>query len=317
MRTVPSTLAGSHDHSGENLNCVLLVGNGPRADIVRAALEPRCSVIPLGATDEPAAGAVFVEAAGDHRHEQLAALRQISAQAPDEAIIISTSPILSQAEIAGSVTHPSRLIGLVPPWSSRTHLCEVIRSPQTSCQAVNLALDFARRADWTPLDQRQGGPSALTRLCGSVIVSSWNLARRTGRPEAVDRAARQWGLAWAPLRAVDRVGLARLVCLFDRSGRAADIDSIYLSPVGGAPSEAFVAKCGNDLIDAGEAIGYLLEGAVEATWSLVTDGLVAQPRDLRRLLAAAFGPRVARQVSRAVLARYPEMTSRSPTSAPA
>jgi len=317
VKPAPSTLAGSYDQSGENLNCVLLVGNGPRADIVRAALEQRCTVIPLGAADQPAAGVVFVEAAGDHRHEQLAALRQISAQAPDDAIIIATSPTLSQAEIAGSVTHPSRLIGLVPPWSNRAPLCEVIRGPHTSRQAVYQALEVARGAGWTPLMQHQGGPSALTRLCGAVLVSSWNLAQRTGCPEEVDRAARRWGLTWSPLREIDRIGLARLAAVFDRSGQAANIDSIYLSPGSEAPSEAFRAKCGNDLIEAGDAVGYLFEGAVEAAWSLLTDALAAKPRDLRRLLAAAFGCRVARQVLRAVSTRYPEMTFRSPVTSPA
>lgn len=317
MRPASQTLAESHDYSGEHPNCILLVGSGFRADILRAALEPRCTVIPLGAADEPAPSAVFVEAAGDHRHEQLAALRQISAQAPDEAIILTTSPILSQIEIAGSMTHPSRTIGLVPPWSSRSRMCEVIRGPHTSRQAVNQALEVACLAGWTPLMQHEGGPSAMTRLCGAVIVSSWNLAQRTGRPEEVDRAARQWGLTWSPLREIDGIGVARLAAIFDRSGQVGGIESIYLSLADETPSEAFGAKCGNDLIEADDKIGYLLQGAVEATRSLKADGLAPAHRDLRRLLAAAFGRRVARKVSRAISVRYPEMTSRSPTTAPA
>lgn len=312
-----STSQRTDDHSGDDPNCVIVVGNGPRAEILQLALETHYPTVFCHASEEFSPGAVYVEAAGDHRHEQLAALRQISAQAPDEAIIISTSPILSQSEIAGSVTHPSRLIGLVPPWSNRTPLCELIQSPCTSRQALNQALEFARHAGWIPLIQQEGGPSALTRLFGSIIVGGWNLALRTGRPDEVDDAARQWGLAWSPLREIDRVGLARLAAVFDRSGQAADIDSIYFSLGGTAPSAAFRAKCGNDLIEADVAIGYFLKGAEEAAWSLVADGLATDKHELRRLLAAAFGRRVARQVSQAVSARYPEMTTRSPTTAPA
>ena len=313
----PRTSRRTSDLSGDDPNCVVLAGDGPRASTVRAALSPSLHVVPLSAGNEPIFGAIYVEAAGDHRHEQLAALRQISALAPDDAIIISTSPILSQGEISSSVTHPSRLLGLVPPWSNRTQRCEVIRNACTSLHAVNQALDFARCAGWIPLIHQQGGSSALTRLCGSVIVGAWNLSRRTGSPSAVDHAARQWGLTWSPLREIDRIGLVRLAALFDRSGQAEDIDSIYLSPASEEPSEAFRAKCGNDLIEADDAIGYLLKNAVQAAWSLATGDLATQRHHLRPLLAAAFGRRVARRVLQAGSARYPEMTFRLPTAAPA
>ncbi len=304
-----STSQTGGDRSGSDPNCILLAGCGPRAALFREALRSAWNVRPFEESACDVGGAVYVEAAGDQRHEQLAALRQISAAAPDDAVIISTSPILASGEIAASVTNPSRLIAVVPPWSSRAMVCELIVGPETGLGALNQAFEIVRAAGWTPLIEQQGGPSALTRLCGAVVIESWNLACRTGRPSDVDRAALQSGLPWSPLREVDRLGLARLSAAFDRAGQVADVDSVYSADASEAPSASFRANCGNDLIEEPAAIGYFLETAMSAALSLLTDGLLEDPRSLRRALVAAYGRPVARRLSRALLARYPEMTS--------
>jgi len=304
-----STGEAEGNRSGADPNCILLAGSGSRATRLRNALPLRWNIQSFDESACEGRGTLFLEAAGEQRHEQLAALRQISAAAHDEAVIISTSPILAHREIAASVTNPWRLIVVVPPWSNATSVCELIVGPETGLRAVNQAFDVARAAGWTPLIQRQGGPSALTRLFGAVLIESWNLSRRTGRPDAVDRAARQSGLMWSPLREIDRLGLARLSAAFDRAGQVASVDSIYASEASEAPSATFLANCGNDLIEEPVAIGYFLETALSAAVSLLTDGVMEDLRGLRRTLVAAYGRPVARRLSQALLARYPELTS--------
>lgn len=308
MNTHGERLETRCDRSGVNPNSIVLAGCDARAELLRRALAGHWRFAsPDDAIPAPA-GAIYMEAAGEARYEQLAALRAISAIAPDDAVIISTSPVLAHGEIAGSVTHPARLISLVPPWTAHGSTCEIIPGPKT-CEATRqTAWRLAREAGWSVLVEQGGGPSALTRLQGSVLIESWNLARRTGRPAEVDRSARAAQLPWSPLREIDRIGLRRLAQAFGRAEQAVGIESIYASEASDELSAAFAANCGNDLIAAGVREGYFLHSAMQAAATLLNDGLLEDRSLLRRALVAAFGRSLARRLSSAPLARYADET---------
>ncbi len=294
------------DRSGADPNCIVLAGCGARADLLKRALGQRWRFTPIDGAAPAPPGAIFMEAAGESRHEQLAALRAISAVAPDDAVIVSTSPVLAHAEIAGSVTKPARLVSLVPPWTARATTCEIIAGPESSPATRQTARRLARSAGWSVLVERRGGPSALTRLQGCVLIESWNLARQTGRPAEVDRAARAAQLPWSPLREIDRIGLHRLVHAFARAEQAREVMSIYESEASDEPSAAFAANCGNDLIAARVREGYFLDSAMQAAATLLNDGLLEDRSLLRRTLIAAFGRSLAHRLSSALPARYPD-----------
>lgn len=300
----------AHRLSGLNPNLVVLAGEGPEADLVRAAAPPRWRFAAL--EDEAAClqAAVLIEAAGPRRHAQLAALRQLSALAADDAVIISTSPVLSLTEAAGSVTNPGRVVRVVMLWAPRIGYCEIIRSDATEDVALAVARELARQGGRRILMEHDRGPSTLLRLIGALMLGAWRAALRTGRPAEIDDRAQAEGLPWRPLREMDRLGLGRAAEVLDRAGETAAVERIFAGTSSDDVSEGLAAKCGTDLIDDSAPPGYFIARAAEALASAVSDGWAADRRSLRRAVAAAFGRGFAAAVWRTAAARYPDMAGR-------
>lgn len=310
---MPGRLGGAEaarGTSGLNPILIVLAGDGSEAALIRAAVPPRWI---LAAPEDEAVcarAAILIEAAGGARHEQLAVLRQLSALAADDAVIISTSPVLSLAEAAASVTNPARLVRLVLLGAGRTGCCEIIRSADTGEDAVVCARDLARQGGWRILMERDGGPSALLRLIGAIMLGAWRAVLRTGRAAEIDRRALAEGLPWRPLRELDAFGLRRAAETLDRAGELAGVEAIFASAWSEDVSARLAAKCGTDLIDDVVPSGYFIACAVEALAPPAPDG-PDDRRDLRRALAAGCGYGFAAAVWRAAAARYPEMAGRS------
>jgi len=302
--------------SGHYPNRVVVVGEGPLAELIRSFAAPTGPSASPDADEDRLDAEVLIEATNGGRHAQLAALRRLSALAPDDAVIISTAPTLSLNEIAQSVTRPQRLIRVVILWAQDTGVCEVIATPESNERAINAAAHLAACGGWGVIREADSGPSALTRLLGSVTISAWNLALGTGRPAQADRLAQAEGLPWLPLRELDRFGLQRAAILFDRASQVGRVESIYESPTSDEASDHFAAKCGTDLIAEIAPIGYFIASAVEASLALLSAGVMAGPATLRRPLCAAFGPLFASRVFAAVAGRYAEWADGSAIDAP-
>lgn len=306
MRTLDRIRRSDRARSGLDPNCVIVVGDGSRAERMARAIGARRAADETAWEEAIPRATCVIEAQGNERHEQLAALRRISAMAPDDAVLISTSPILARDEIVASITGPGRVVSVIPPWDESGAACEVVTDPELDDRTRLAAFELVDVAGWAPVVQRRGGPSLLTRLFGAVLIASWNLAVETGRPAEVDRAARASGLTWSPLRWLDRRTLRQVAGAFDRSGQIGGVESVYASPTACEPSSSFLANCGTDLIADAVPVGYFLVPVVEAAQRLLADGLVATHEQARRGLIAACGRSVAAEVSRAMRARYPD-----------
>lgn len=299
------------DTSGSDPIRVAIAGEGPAARFIQASLPATWSCRPLSECDGRWGVHLWIEAGGDARHAQLGALRSISALAADGDVIISTSPILSIGEIGQSVTNARRVVRLVVCWVEAAGWCEVVAGEQTLPAALSAAERVAAAAGWRVFREFDAGPSALTRLFGSIVLAAWNAAMRSGRPGEVDELARQAGLPWSPLRELDRFGVGRAAAIFDRGPQVAGIESVFRSEGSPAPSLGFASKCGTDLIAPADAIGYFIARAAEACLSMRREGLVREARLLRRILAASCGSRFARRVLSGPEARYPDAAGSS------
>lgn len=297
--------------SGSDPIRVAIAGEGPAARFIQASLPATWSCRPLSECDGCWGVHFWIEAGGEARHAQLGALRSISAMAAEGDVIISTSPILSIDEIGQSVTNARRVVRLVVCWVEAAGWCEVVAGEQTLPAALSAAERVAAAAGWRVFREFDAGPSALTRLFGSVVLAAWNAAMRSGRPGEVDELARQAGLPWSPLRELDRFGVGRAAAIFDRGPQVAGIETVFGSASSPAPSLGFASKCGTDLIAPAEMIGYFIARAAEACLSMRREGVVREARLLRRILAASLGPRFARRVLSRPEARYPDAVGSS------
>lgn len=297
--------------SGSDPIRVAIAGEGPAARFIQASLPVSWSCQPLSECDGRSDVHLWIEAGGDARHAQLGALRSISALAAEGDVIISTSPILSIDEIGQSVTNVQRVVRLVVCWVEAAGWCEIVAGEQTLPAALSAAERVAAAAGWRVFREFDAGPSALTRLFGSVVLAAWSAAIRSGRPGEVDELARQAGLSWSPLCELDRFGIHRAAAIFDRGPQVAGIEAVFQSEGSPAPSSGFASKCGTDLIAPAEMIGYFIARAAEACFSMRREGVVRESRLLRRILAASCGSRFARRVLSRPEARYPDAAGSS------
>ncbi len=292
--------------SGSDPIRISVVGEERAAAFIQASL-PASWICRLIRGDEDPSGAnLWIEAGGDARHAQLGALRSISALAADDDVILSTSPVLSIDEIGQSVTNPARVARLVVCWVEGAGWCEVIAGEETQRSALAAAEHVCAAAGWRAFREFDAGPSVLTRLFGSIGIAAWNAAIRSGRPDEVDRLARQEGLPWDPLRELDRFGPGRAAAILDRREQAAGVETVFENPHSSMPSSGFAAKCGTDLIAPLPAAGYFIARVAEACFTLRREGAIREARSLRRMLAASCGARFARRVLNRPEARYPD-----------
>lgn len=273
---------------------IAIMGQSETAEYLAKGLGGKARVMRITAETEETGAQVFIEAVGggqEKRHDQMAALRRLSAIAPDDALIITTSPVLALSEVAGSVTHPQRLLGLAPTLPLRkTQAIEFIKHPQTSPAAIAAGANLVKILGLVPIPQVGGGPTLVVRLFGEIGLRAIELARQSGDPAGVDRLARNDGFAAGPLRTLDRIGVARCAAAVGREVLWTGIPSIFAAPDRPEPSSAFRASCAGPAspLSAGEA-QFATTALVEAGRRALSDGIAENPETIWQACIFALG----------------------------
>ncbi|MBL1217629.1 MAG: hypothetical protein D8M59_09050 [Planctomycetes bacterium] len=257
---------------------IVVTGNSMTAKYLAKRLGRKADVTVLGEGETKTDGQMYIAAAGVVRQEQLSLLRSVSAMAPDNAVIVTCSPVLGIGDIAESVTNPERLYGFVPGWPlGKSPGCEVIRGTETSDSAVGTAVALCKAVGGVPVVEYGGGPSAMVRMFRGLVGQAWELAIASGDPGRVDRCAVALGFPGGPLRAIERIGLSRVASLFDDDGQAlfGGIEQVFADATSSAASDALAQASGqgNESVTWDEVemqlLGALADGAAEA----VRDGV--------------------------------------------
>jgi len=261
---------------------IAILGQSEVAEYLARGLGSKAQVMRITAETEEADAQVFIEAVGggqEKRHDQMAVLRRLSAIAPNDALIITTSPVLALSEVAGSVTHPQRLLGLAPTLPLRkTQAIEFIKHRQSGGAAIAAGANLVKILGLVPIPQAGGGPTLALRLFGEIALRAIELARQSGDPAGVDRLARREGFAAGPLRILDRIGVARCAAAVGREVLWTGIPSIYAAADRPEPSSAFRASCAGSAVplSTGEA-DFATRGLVEAGRRALGDGIAESP----------------------------------------
>jgi len=231
----------------------------------------------------------------DSRQDHLAALRTLGSIASDDSLIISTSSVLTIDEIAGSVTNPERIVGLVPGKPiGKSQACQIIRGSKTTDATVGAAVGLCKLLGLVPVVQTNGGPTLTVRLFSALAEASINAALACGDPAAVDRTAKQWGLPTGPLSMLDLIGLntARTILNGSSIPSLGNVQQIYENRAACIPDETFIDLCGNDDFDpeqftielnnaiigtAQTALNDHMVDSIETVWLALTFGLNLAP----------------------------------------
>ncbi len=151
---------------------------------------------------------LFLEAVA----EDLAVKRKVFADAiarglPDHAILATNTSSLPVDAMADGLADPSRVVGVHffnPP--EQMPLVEVVRGARTSAAAVATACALVTRLGKFPLVVQDRPGFLVNRCLAPYLNQAAALLVEGCAPEAIDRAALDFGLPMGPCRLLDEIG---------------------------------------------------------------------------------------------------------------
>jgi 3-hydroxyacyl-CoA dehydrogenase / enoyl-CoA hydratase / 3-hydroxybutyryl-CoA epimerase len=144
--------------------------------------------------------------------EDLAAKQQVFAaiepHLKPEALLATNTSSIRLEEIAGALKDPGRLIGLHffnPVY--KMMLVEVIRSDPNDQQLLAKASSFVNALGHYPLPVASRPGFLINRMLTPYLMEAFMIHQEGVPIEAIDRAAKEFGMPMGPVELADRVGL--------------------------------------------------------------------------------------------------------------
>jgi 3-hydroxyacyl-CoA dehydrogenase len=124
------------------------------------------------------------------------------------AIVASNTSTIPIERLADKVPNASRFCGMhfLHPVRHR-RLVEIVCGPRTSQPTIAAATSHVRRIGRMPIVVRDGPGFLVNRLLFPYLGEALELLREGVSADAIERAARDFGMAIGPLRLMDEIGL--------------------------------------------------------------------------------------------------------------
>ena len=151
---------------------------------------------------------LVIEAASEELEIKKKIFEDLSGRTAPDTILATNTSALPIQELAGVISHPSRLLGLhfFNP-VHRMQLVEVVRTPSTSDETIATAVAFVRRIGKLPVLVRDSPGFLVNRILLPYLVAAAEMFENGADPKAIDDAMLDFGMPMGPLRLLDEVGL--------------------------------------------------------------------------------------------------------------
>lgn len=151
---------------------------------------------------------IVIEAVVENMDVKKKVLADLEARLSKEAIIASNTSSLSISEMAASLKHPERVVGMhffnpVPLMP----LVEVIRGEQSSPKAVAQTVAFGKQLGKTVIVVKDRPGFLVNRILMPFLIECGHLKADGYSIEQIDRAAVKFGMPMGPFRLLDEIGL--------------------------------------------------------------------------------------------------------------
>jgi len=135
-------------------------------------------------------------------------LRETEEAVGRHCVLATNTSSLSVDEMASSLSRPESFVGLhfFNP-VHRMPLVEVVRGARSSDHAIATAYAFALSLGKVPVVTADGPGFLVNRILGPYINEAGFLLADGARVDAIDNAAKRFGMPVGPLRLVDEVGI--------------------------------------------------------------------------------------------------------------
>ncbi|QTN32099.1 enoyl-CoA hydratase/isomerase family protein [Akkermansiaceae bacterium] len=165
-------------------------------------IHPASGSVPLSRCD------LIIEAAVEKLSIKQKIFSDLAARCRPDTVLATNTSALPIHELASSITHPERLVGLhfFNP-VHRMQLVEVVRTESTSDETLATAVSFVRKIGKLPVVVKDSPGFLVNRILMPYLVEAAAMFEQGGDPEEIDQAMLDFGMPMGPLRLLDEVGL--------------------------------------------------------------------------------------------------------------
>lgn len=151
---------------------------------------------------------LLIEAATESMDLKKKIFADLAARVSSDTILATNTSALSVAELAKSVPHSERVIGLhfFNP-VHRMPLVEIITLPETSPEVLATAITFVQKIGKTPVVVQDSPGFLVNRILVPYLMEAVRL-HESGIPvKDIDEAMLEFGMPMGPMRLLDEIGL--------------------------------------------------------------------------------------------------------------
>lgn len=151
---------------------------------------------------------LIIEAATESMDLKKKIFADLAAHVSSDTILATNTSALSVAELAATVPHPERVIGLhfFNP-VHRMPLVEVITLPETSADVVATVIKFVQKLGKTPVVVKDSPGFLVNRILVPYLMEAVRLHESGVPVKDIDDAMLEFGMPMGPMRLLDEIGL--------------------------------------------------------------------------------------------------------------
>lgn len=151
---------------------------------------------------------VILEAATEDMAVKKRIFAGLAARCGPDTVLATNTSALSVTELADSLPHPERVIGLhfFNP-VHRMPLVEIVTTRHTSDDVIATAVGFVQKLGKTPLVVRDSPGFVVNRVLMPYLMEAVRLHEEGIPADTIDEAMRRHGMPMGPLRLLDEIGL--------------------------------------------------------------------------------------------------------------
>lgn len=155
---------------------------------------------------------VIIEAVFENLEVKQQIFKEVERKAKDTAILATNTSSIPLDEINTALSRPSRLVGIhfFNP-VSKMQLVEVVSGEKTDARIASDALAFVLQIKKLPLPVKSSPGFLVNRVLTPYLLEAVQMYSEGVAPEAIDKAALNFGMPMGPIELADVVGLD--ICL--------------------------------------------------------------------------------------------------------
>jgi 3-hydroxyacyl-CoA dehydrogenase/enoyl-CoA hydratase/3-hydroxybutyryl-CoA epimerase len=165
-------------------------------------------LIPDVAGNGVARADLVIEAIVENAEVKRKLFAQIEPRMKPNAILATNTSSIPLQELSPVLAKPERLVGLhfFNP-VAQMMLVEIVEGPQTSPEVMQAGSAFARQIDKLPLPCKSAPGFLVNRVLSPYLLEAMLMVDEGVPPEAIDAAAKDFGMPMGPIELADMVGL--------------------------------------------------------------------------------------------------------------